>query len=88
MYWTAACFLRPFEASSAASSLRASRSRTFRRRIDAENFQTSTAGAILEGAYVDRAAGAVTLREFGEEWIKTRRGRDGARLRARTRALY
>ncbi|MBA3287970.1 MAG: site-specific integrase [Acidimicrobiia bacterium] len=66
----------------------ASRTRTFERKVDAEQFLLSAEHAKSLGAYVDRAAGDVTVRAFGERWIETRRGRDGAPLRARTRGLY
>ena len=66
----------------------ASRSRTFRKAKDADAFRVSVEGAKQAGGYVDRAAGAVQLSEFGGQWIETRRGRDGALLRPRTKALY
>ena len=60
----------------------------FARRIDAELFLTSVEHAKAAGGYVDRSAGQVTVGEFGTRWIETRRGRDGAPLRPRTRELY
>ncbi len=66
----------------------ASRTRTFTRKIDAEQFLVSAEHSKSLGGYVDRSAGQITVSAFGERWIDTRRGRDGAPLRPRTRALY
>ncbi len=42
----------------------ASRSRTFERRVDAEQFLTTVEASKLGGAYIDQAAGRVTLAEW------------------------
>jgi integrase len=46
----------------------ASRSKTFKRKIDAENHLTSVEHSKLTGAYVDPRAGRVTFKTFAEEW--------------------
>jgi len=66
----------------------ASRSRTFTRKVDAEQHLATVEHAKSLGGYVDRAAGCVTVRAFGERWIETRRTPGGEPLRPRTRALY
>jgi integrase len=65
-----------------------SRSRTFGRRADAARWLTEVESSMLTGGYVERSAGAITVQVWAERWIQTRRGRDGAPLRPRTRALY
>lgn len=45
-----------------------SRTRTFDRKVDAEAFLATTEHSKLTGAYIDRAAGAVTFEAFAEEW--------------------
>lgn len=50
----------------------ASRSKTFRRKIDAEKHLTAVEHTKLSGAYVDPAAGRVTLRAYGEAWTAAR----------------
>ena len=47
----------------------ASRSRNFKRKVDAERFLTTTEATKLAGGYVDPAAGRVTLVEFATEWL-------------------
>lgn len=42
--------------------------RHFERRVDAERWITSTEHSKLTGAYVDPAAGKVTLRDYAERW--------------------
>lgn len=44
------------------------RSKTFKRRIDADRFLTSIESAKLTGGYVDPKAGRVTFREYAEDW--------------------
>jgi integrase len=48
----------------------ASRSRTFTRRIDAENLLTSVESSKLQGLYVDRSAGRVALRTYVAEHLE------------------
>lgn len=50
----------------------ASRSKTFRRKVDAEKHLTATEHTKLSGSYVDPRAGRVTLRAYGEAWSTTR----------------
>ena len=45
------------------------RSKSFRRKIDAERFMTELQHAKHSGAYVDPAAGRVTLGEWAERWL-------------------
>jgi integrase len=45
------------------------RSKSFRRKIDAERFMTSLQHAKNSGAYVDPAAGRMTVGEWSERWI-------------------
>lgn len=44
------------------------RSRTFRRKVDAERFLTSVEHEKLSGSYVDPAAGRLTFRDYAEQW--------------------
>ncbi|HUG84386.1 MAG TPA: site-specific integrase [Euzebya sp.] len=46
-----------------------SRSRQFARQVDAKRFAATIEADMLRGAYVDPAAGKVTLRAFAEEWL-------------------
>lgn len=46
----------------------ASRSKTFRKKVDAENHLTSVEHSKLTGAYVDPRAGRVTFKAIAEEW--------------------
>lgn len=46
----------------------ASRSKTFRRKVDAEAFLVTIEHSKMAGDYVDRAAGMVTFRAFAEAW--------------------
>jgi hypothetical protein len=45
-----------------------SRSKVFRRKLDAERHLTSVQHAMLTGAYVDPQAGKVTFRSYAAEW--------------------
>ncbi len=65
-----------------------SRSQTFGRKIDAEQWLTSVEAAKLTGAFVERSAGAVKLDEFFDGWLDTRRTSSGQPLRPKTVALY
>jgi integrase len=65
-----------------------SRSRTFDRKIDAEQFLTTVESSKLTGAYVDRSAGLTTLTEYFDQWLPTRRTKKGELLRPKTAALY
>jgi integrase len=44
------------------------RSRTFRRKVDADRFLTSVEHEKLSGSYVDPAAGRLTFRDYAEQW--------------------
>ncbi len=66
----------------------ASRTRTFDRKIDAEQFLVSAEHSKMLGGYVDRSAGRSVLADFGVQWIETRRTPNGALLRPRTKELY
>jgi integrase len=46
-----------------------SRSKTFSRKVDAENHLTSVQHTKLTGAYVDPSAGKVTFTTYAEEWM-------------------
>ncbi len=59
------------------------RSKSFRRKIDAERFKTSLEHARHSGAYVDPAAGRVTLGEWSERWLAAQ-----LHLKPKTRASY
>jgi integrase len=48
----------------------AERSRTFKRRVDAERFITGVEHSKLAGSYVDPAAGRTTFRSYAECWRK------------------
>jgi integrase len=54
-----------------------SRSRTFPRRVDAEQHLTGVDHSKLIGAYVDPAAGRVTFRSFAEQWRAAQVHRSG-----------
>lgn len=45
-----------------------SRSKNFKRKVDAERFLTSIENSKLTGAYVDPSAGKVTFRDYAEKW--------------------
>lgn len=47
----------------------ASRSRNFKRKVDAERFLTTIEATKLAGGYVDPAAGRVTFVEFATDWL-------------------
>jgi integrase len=44
------------------------RAKSFRRKIDAEQFLAEVVTDLRRGSYVDPRAGKVTLREYGEQW--------------------
>lgn len=48
---------------------RRQRMRSFDRKIDADNFLTTTTADILRGGYVDPDAGKITLKEYGDAWL-------------------
>lgn len=64
------------------------RSRTFARKGDAATWLVDVEKSLMTGAYVERSAGTVTVKEWADRWIATRKGHDGAPLRPRTRELY
>ncbi len=49
----------------------ASRSKNFRKKIDAERFLTTVETAKLHGSYIDPAAGRITFSEFSRQWLDT-----------------
>jgi len=59
------------------------RSKSFRRKVDAERFMTSLDHAKNSGAYVDPAAGRMTIEEFAEKWLAAQ-----PHLKPKTRASY
>lgn len=65
-----------------------SRSRTFTRSRDADQFLISVENSKLSGGYVERAAGAITLDDWFDTWIETRRTGSGQPLRPKTVGLY
>jgi integrase len=64
------------------------RSRTFKRRVDAEQWLTSVESSKLSGGYVERSAGSIALGDWFAKWVATRRTTSGQMLRPKTRALY
>lgn len=48
------------------------KSRTFDRRRDADQWRTHVEHQVLSGAYVDPAAGKITLRSYAEQWRASR----------------
>lgn len=46
----------------------ASRSRTFARKVDADNHLTTVEGSKLTGSYVDPSAGRVAFQDYAEQW--------------------
>lgn len=48
------------------------RSRTFKRRVDAERFMATVSADIIRGEYVDPRLGRTTVSEFSEMWTATR----------------
>src|SRR5690242_8914947 len=62
----------------------ASRSRTFERKVDAEQFLTKVEGSKLDGSYVDRAAGKVALKVYVAEHIARQPWRPRTRMAAET----
>jgi integrase len=49
---------------------RRERSKSFARKIDAENFQKQVDADLLRGTYLDPDAGRVTFRAYAAEWVK------------------
>jgi integrase len=62
---------------------RRERTKTFDRKVDAERWLDVNGADIARGAWVDPAAGKVTLRTYAEQWLEQRQG-----LRPTTRAKY
>jgi integrase len=58
-------------------------SKSFRRKVDAERFMTQLEHARLNGAYVDRGAGKMTVEEWSAKWIHSQ-----VQLKPKTRASY
>ena len=44
------------------------RSKTFARKVDADDFLTSVTHSVKSGSYVDPAAGRVSFKEYAEQW--------------------
>jgi integrase len=61
----------------------AQRSKSFRRKVDAERFMTNLDHGRLNGAYVDPSAGRMTVGEWSERWM-----RGQVHLKPKTRASY
>ena len=61
-----------------------SRSKTFSRKIDAENHLTSTEHSKRVGAYVDPAAGKVTFKVYAEQWRAAQVHRPGTESQVET----
>jgi integrase len=49
-----------------------SRSKTFARKVDADKHLTSVEHSKYSGAYIDQAAGKVTLEDYSKEWTASR----------------
>jgi integrase len=45
------------------------RSKTFRRKVDADRFAATVAADIMRGHYIDPDAGRVTFEEFAQDWL-------------------
>src|SRR3954447_25987350 len=58
-------------------------SKSFRRRVDAERFMTQLEYARLNGAYVDPAAGKITIGEWAARWMHAQ-----VQLKPKTRSSY
>ena len=50
----------------------AERSKSFDRKVAAEQFLTQVKGDIQRGAYIDPDAGRITLRKYAAEWLESR----------------
>jgi integrase len=61
----------------------AQRSKSFRRKVDAERFMTNLDHGRLNGAYVDPSAGRMTVGEWSERWMSGQ-----VQLKPKTRASY
>ena len=48
------------------------RTETFAKKIEAEQHDANTRSQLANGTYIDPAAGSVTLRDYAEEWRKSR----------------
>ncbi|MBA2560712.1 MAG: site-specific integrase, partial [Propionibacteriales bacterium] len=59
------------------------RSKSFRRKVDAERFMTALDHAKNLGAYVDPSAGRMTIGEFAEKWLAAQ-----LHLKPKTKASY
>lgn len=59
------------------------RSRTFRRKVDAERFLTETESTLHRGEWTDPALGRTTIRAWAPEWLRSKR-----RLKPKTLASY
>jgi hypothetical protein len=48
------------------------RSKTFARKLDAENFLTQNGADMLRGTYLDPDAGKLTLHKYADRWRESR----------------
>lgn len=55
------------------------RARSFARKEDAEQFKTRIAADLLQGTYLDPAAGKITLRRYAEDWLENQTFDDATR---------
>lgn len=60
---------------------RRERSKTFRRKIDAQRWLTDQQAAIDTGAWIDPAAGQTTVKEWSQVWMAARQVRPSTRAR-------
>ena len=60
---------------------RRERSKTFRRKVDAQRWLTDQRAAIDQGTWIDPAAGDVTLGEWADAWMAARQVRPSTRAR-------
>jgi integrase len=54
----------------------ASRSKTFARKVDAEQFLASVTVSVSDGSYVDRGAGRITFGEYAQNWASSQPHRE------------
>ena len=61
-----------------------SRSKTFAKKVDAENHLTSVQHSKLTGAYVDPTAGKVTFADYAGDWVSNQIWRPSTTVRIET----
>lgn len=64
------------------------RTKTFKRRKDADRFSATTQADLMRGAWVDPNAGRITFAEYAERWLKERTTARGRKLAPRTYEMY